>query len=107
VRDREVFASAASFQTAAETARGWSWALCYGQPDDVVLKLPQRYAALTADAVKGAAARYLDADKMRTVIVGDWKTLRGPLSALGWGPIELRNAAGVVVGTEGARPAAR
>ena len=97
VRDREVFASAASFQTAAETARRWSWALSYGQPDDVILKQPQRYAALTADAVKSAAARYLDANHMRTVIVGDWAKLRGPLMALGWGSIEVRNAQGVLL----------
>jgi zinc protease len=96
VRDREVFASAASFQTAADTARDWSWTLAYGQPDDVILKQPQRYAAVTADAVKSAAARYLDADHMRTVIVGDWAKLRGSLVALGWGPIEVRNAAGAL-----------
>ena len=49
VRDREVFASAAAFQTAADTARDWSWPLAYGQPDDVLLKQPQRYAALTRE----------------------------------------------------------
>ncbi len=103
VRDREVFASAAAFQTAADTARDWSWPLAYGQPDDVLLKQPQRYAALTADAVKSAAVRYLDADHMRTVIVGDWAKLRGPLVALGWGPIEVRSATGVLVRTESAR----
>jgi zinc protease len=107
VRDREVFASAASFQTAAETARGWSWALAYGQPDDVILKEPQRYAALTADAVKSAAAHYLDADHMRTVIVGDWAKLRGPLVALAWGSIEVRNTQGVLLRTESARRATR
>jgi hypothetical protein len=51
---------------------------------------------VTADAVKSAAARYLDADHMRTVIVGDWAKLRGSLVALGWGPIEVRNAAGAL-----------
>jgi zinc protease len=106
VRDREVFASAAGFQTAAETARGWSWALAYGQPDDVILKQPQRYAALTADTVKSAAAHYLDADHMRTVIVGDWAKLRGPLVGLAWGSIEVRNTQGVLLRTESA-PRAR
>jgi predicted Zn-dependent peptidase len=105
VRDREAFASATSFQTATETAKRWSSALAYGQPDDVILKQPQRYAALTADAVKGAAARYLDADHMRTVVVGDWAKLREPLLGLGWGPVEVRNAAGSLVRTEGARRA--
>jgi zinc protease len=107
VRDREVFASAASFQTVAETSRAWSWVLAYGQPDDAIMKEPERYAALTNDAVKSAAARYLDASRMRTVVVGDWAKLRGPLTALGWGPIELRNSSGALVRTEASRPAAR
>ncbi|MGD0526684.1 MAG: insulinase family protein [Polyangiaceae bacterium] len=100
VREREVFASTAWFQTAADTARAWSWVLFYGQPDDVLMKTPQRYGALTVDAVKAAAGRYLDADHMRTVIVGDWAKLREPLTALGWGPIEIRNAAGTLLRTE-------
>jgi predicted Zn-dependent peptidase len=102
VREREVFVSTAVFQTAADTARAWSWVLFYGQPDEVLMKAPQRYGALTTNAVKGAAARYLDADHMRTVIVGDWAKLREPLTALGWGPIEIRNAAGTLVRTEAA-----
>jgi len=100
VREREVFASTSWFQTAADTARAWSWVLFYRQPDDVLLKTAQRYGALTTDAVKSAAARYLDADHMRTVIVGDWAKLRAPLVALGWGPIELRSASGALLKTE-------
>jgi zinc protease len=107
VRDREVLAFAASFQTAAETARRWSWTLAYGKPDDVVLEQPHRFAALTVDAVKSAAAHYLDADHMRTVVVGDWAKLRGPLVGLAWGSIEVRNSQGVLLRTESARRATR
>ena len=107
VRDREVFASAEAFETAGETAKAWSWVLSFGLPDDVLLRRPHRYAALTADALKEAAARYLDAGKMRVVIVGDWAKLREPLLALGWGSIEVRTPAGVLVRTEAGRHAPR
>jgi zinc protease len=106
-RDREVYSFAASFETAASTANVFASALATGQPAESVAQRPQRYAALTLDAVKNAAARYLDADKMRTVVVGDWSTLREPLTALGWGPVELRSPDGSLVRPEGAHHALR
>lgn len=39
---------------------------------------------------------------MKVVVVGDWSKLRAPLVGLGWGPIELRNGSGAVVGLEAA-----
>jgi zinc protease len=106
-RDREVYSFASSFETSASAASLFASAVATGQTAEWVAQRPQRFAALTADAVKAAAARYLDADKVRTVVVGDWAALREPLTALGWGPVEVRRPDGTVVPPEGARHAAR
>ena len=92
-----------------------SWVLTLGGDidtlEDLVLnKLPldeptkarARYAAVTAADVRRAAASYLDPDRMKTVIVGDWSALRAQILALGWGPVEVRNEMGELVTTEGA-----
>jgi predicted Zn-dependent peptidase len=106
-RDREVYSLASSFETSTSVANVFAWAIATGQTAESVAQRPQRYAAVTMDAVKTAAARYLDADKMRTVVVGDWAALREPLTALGWGPVEVRRPDGTLVPPEGARHAAR
>jgi zinc protease len=61
--------------------------------------LPKRAARLrsvTVDDVRRVAASYLDPDRMKVVVVGDWSKLREQLVALGWGPIEVRDSSGVV-----------
>lgn len=103
VRDRNAFAFAGLFQTAPDTAREWSWVLAYGQPDEALLKRPQRYGAVTRETARSVAARYLDAERMHTVVVGDWSALRGPLTSLGWGAIQIRTPLGAVLRTEQSR----
>jgi zinc protease len=97
VRDRDGLSFAASFETAADTARNFASAVLLGEPSEALTERPQRFAQLTGADVRAAATRYLDADKMRVVVVGDWSALEAPLTALGWGPIELRDADGAVV----------
>lgn len=97
VREHDGLAFSSWFETAVRTTLAFSWPLAYGEPDDTLAKRPQRYAALSAADVRTAAARYLDPDKMRIVVVGDWAKLQGQLTGLGWGPIELRDVHGAVV----------
>jgi zinc protease len=106
-RDREVHNLAASFETAVNTAFLLATTISRGQPIESVALRPQRYAQVTAASARDAAARYLDADKIRTVVAGDWAALREPLAALGLGPIEVRKADGTLVSVEGAHHAAR
>jgi zinc protease len=106
-RDREVYSLASSFETAGSAVNVFAWAIASGQTAESVAQRPQRYAAVTRDSARDAAARYLDADKLRAVIVGDWAALREPLLALGWGPIELRKADGTLVRKEGSPRATR
>ncbi len=93
-RDHEVNSLASAFETAASGAHEFAWALATGQSAESVGLRPLQYAAVTTESAKEAAGRYLDAGKMRTVVVGDWAALRQPLAALGWGPIEVRAADG-------------
>ena len=61
----------------------------------------QRLAQVTRESVKAAAARYLDADRIRVVVVGDGAALKEPLAALGWGPVEMRGTDGFLVDKSG------
>lgn len=64
-----------------------------------------RISAVTADQVKEAIRTWFDPDQTRIVIVGDWKSLRGSLSRLDMGPIEIRDNNGDIVRVENlARP---
>jgi predicted Zn-dependent peptidase len=105
-RDREVYSLASSFETSASSAYQFAYAVATGQSAESVALRPAQYAAVTTASAKAAAARYLDADKVRAVVVGDWASLREPLTALGWGAVELRAADGSVVRPEEARRAA-
>jgi zinc protease len=106
-RDREVHSFAASFETAASTAFNLATAVARGEPVESVAGRPQRYAQVTAASAKDAAAHHLDADRIRTVVAGDWAALREPLTALGLGPIEVRKADGTLVSVEGAHHSVR
>jgi zinc protease len=103
VRTRLGFSMASQFDSAADLAGVFGGALLIGQTVDAVSSAPQRVAQLTRDTVRAVAAKYMDADHMRTVVVGDWAALREPLLALGWGPVEVVDLDGSVV--EGAKVA--
>lgn len=79
----------------------WLNAISAGDiPLDWSAKFDTLVSAATAADVHRAAAAYLEPDKMKIVVIGDWSRLRGQLVELGWGPIELRSEAGAVVGLE-------
>jgi zinc protease len=71
-------------------------------PDDVT-KHTARIEAVTPDDVRRVAARYLDPDRMKVVVVGDWSKIRQQLVDLGWGPVEVRDSSGAVVPSQGTR----
>jgi predicted Zn-dependent peptidase len=74
-----------------------------GLPLDDVGKRATRLLAVTPDDVRRVAARYLDPDRMKVVVIGDWSKLRDLLVGLAWGPIEVRAPSGAVVSVEPAR----
>ncbi|MGO9836104.1 MAG: M16 family metallopeptidase [Polyangiaceae bacterium] len=79
------------YETAPDSARSYAAWLGSGLLPDDVARWTARRASLKIEDVKAAAARYLGGDRLRTVIVGDWKALKDPLTALGWGPIEVHD----------------
>jgi len=95
------FSLVKSFQTAPLAAGVYAGWIGFGLPETDLVRQPAKLAAVTAAEVQSAASRYLDADHMRIVVVGDLAELRAPLSALGFGPIEVRDSNGTVL------PAAR
>jgi predicted Zn-dependent peptidase len=74
--------------------------LLQGLPLDDATKRAARILAVTSDDVHRVAARYLDPDRMKIVVVGDWAKLRDRLKGLAWGPIEVRAPGGAVLGVE-------
>ncbi len=53
------------------------------------------FYAITANEVRAASAHHFGAGQLRFAVVGDVAVLRGPLSALGWGDIEVLDATGM------------
>jgi predicted Zn-dependent peptidase len=96
-RDHEIFSQAAGFERVSDAAAHYSDWVLVGQSPDMAVTRGQRLAEVSQASVKGAAGRYLDADRMRVVVVGDAAALREPLAALGWGPVEMRGTDGIPV----------
>jgi zinc protease len=84
-------------QTPARSTTTYAQLIGNGLPEETLAQRPARLAAITPDEVRAAAARYLQRASMRAVVVGDLAALREPLLALGWGPVEVRDASGAVV----------
>jgi zinc protease len=64
----------------------------YGFPDDYFDHYRDRLLAVTPEDVREAARRRLHPDRAAVVVVGDADELRGPLEALGIGPVQLVDA---------------
>jgi len=107
MRNRAAFSFAASFEAASDTARVFADGWGAGEPLERLAERPKRIAALSADDVRAAAARYLDADRMRVVVVGDASSLAQPLAELGWGPVDVRDLEGRPVAAHGSARASR
>jgi predicted Zn-dependent peptidase len=94
VKARRMLAFAAWFETAAVAASALSVHAVYQQPEEMLAKFPDRFAAVSTGEARTAAARWLSADRVQVVIVGDWAKLQTSVNALGWGPIEARTVDG-------------
>jgi predicted Zn-dependent peptidase len=59
-----------------------------GLPEDYYQQYAQKIAAVTKDDVLRVAKQYIDLEHLAIVIVGDRKSIEGPLKATGIAPIE-------------------
>lgn len=91
---------AGTFPLALQTTDGLAGKLSslamYGLPDDYYDTYPDRLLAVTAEQVRDAARRRLMPDRAAIVVVGDAQQLRGPLEALGIGPVQVIDPADVL-----------
>ncbi len=74
-----------NFETADQVARSVAQLALYELPDDYFAVFVPRINALELEAVRGAAERHLDADRLLTVIVGDSAKVLPTLPGLGLG----------------------
>jgi predicted Zn-dependent peptidase len=92
--DREVaqaFASVSkgyprSFETAGQVARSVAQLALHGLPDSYFEEFVPKLSQVTTADVTRAAQRYLDPEKMTTVIVGDLDKMAASPTSLGLGP---------------------
>lgn len=77
------------FETAGQVARSVAQLALHGLPDSYFEQFVPKLSQVAAADVTDAAQRYLDREKMTTVIVGDLDKIAGSLPALGLGPYRV------------------
>jgi zinc protease len=88
------------YETSEDIAAACTGLVVQGRDASELAHLSDGYARVTPDDIRAASAKYLDPTRMRAIVVGDAATLEPALKALGWGAIEVRDAAGVVLRTD-------
>jgi zinc protease len=81
-------------ETVRSLADAFSWLALLDLPIEYLDNFRARIEETQVDAVRAAVP---DPAAMKAVVVGDLAALRAPLLALGWGPIEERDADGNLV----------
>jgi zinc protease len=84
------------FETSASAAGSYSDIYVYDLGLDYYAKLPDRLSGVTAASVAAVAKKYLDADKMIVIAVGDRAKIEPELKKLNLGTEEIRDANGNV-----------
>jgi len=82
----------ARFATRANLAAQLAELAVYGFPDSYLTDYTRKIAAVSKDDVRRVARKYLDPAHLTIVVVGDRKSIEGPLAKLA--PVELRDLDG-------------
>ena len=77
------------FETASQVARSVAQLALHGLPDSYFEDFIPRLSQVTRDDVSRVAARYLDLEKMTTLVVGDLDKIAASLPDLGLGPHQV------------------
>jgi predicted Zn-dependent peptidase len=88
-----------SFETAGDTASSIADVGIFGLPLDEFRTRPTRLAAVTPEQVRDAAARHIDPQTMKVVVVGDRKRIEADLRELKFGPIVVVDERGKTLET--------
>lgn len=78
------------FETAQAAANSATALSMMDLPLDEFATRPMRLAKVTAEDVQRVAAKYLDLERMRLVVLGDAEVVKAGLEKLNWGPVEMR-----------------
>jgi zinc protease len=95
-KDSLVRSLPAQFETSARVTASTAGLFAYDLGLDYYAKQPARISAVTGDQVKTAAGKYLVPEQLVIIAVGDRARIGSDLQKLKLGPIEIRNADGVV-----------
>jgi len=85
------------FETTSDIASDLIPLVLYGLPDDFYTTYQLRVGAVTQADVQRVAQRYIDIGKLTIVVVGDRRSIEGPLRATGVGPVDLRGSNGETI----------
>jgi zinc protease len=77
------------FETTGDLARKLEELVVYSLPDDTFANFVGAVTSITAADLQKLAARYIQPDKMAVVVVGDRKTIEGPIRQLNLGPVNF------------------
>lgn len=77
------------FETTGDMARKLEELVAYSLPDDTFTNFVASVAKVSAADLQRLAARYIQPDKMAVVVVGDRKSIEGPIRALNLGPLNI------------------
>jgi zinc protease len=80
------------YETTNAVAQAIAIAQVYGLGDDYYTRYRDRIRAVTADDVLNAAQKFLHPEKLLVLAVGDAAAIRGPMEALGAGPVIVHEA---------------
>ncbi len=83
-----------AFETTGEIAMRLGDVALYGLPLDYYNHVVDQIGAVTQDEVQQVAEKYIDPSHLTVLIVGDRKTIEGPIKALNIGPIVFRDTNG-------------
>lgn len=79
----------AEFETTGDLARKLEELVIYNLPDTAYTDFVAAVNKVTASELQRLAARYIQPDKMAVVVVGDLKSIEGPIRQLGLGPVTV------------------
>ena len=84
-KDQIIKSFPARFATRANVAAQLAELAVYGFPDSYLAEYTRKVAAVTKDDVRRVARKYLDPSHLAIVVVGDRKSIEGPLGQAGAG----------------------
>lgn len=82
----------AMFEETDGALNAFASVVAYGLPLDWYAHLFANIRSVDAADVRKFATERLARDRVTTIVVGDWAALKPQLTALGWGPIQVRPA---------------